>query len=56
MKIKEGREGGKVERKTKGRRGIRREGAGDEGCEFVLLGDIGEENLWKEFLIFIINL
>ena len=27
MQIKEGRGGGKVERKTKGRRGIRREGA-----------------------------
>ena len=56
MKIKEGRGGSKVERKTKGRRGIRREGAGEEGCEFVLLGDIGEENLRKEFPIFIINL
>jgi len=33
MKIKEGRGGGKVERKTEGRRGIRREGAGEERCE-----------------------
>lgn len=33
MKIKEGRGGGKVERKTKGRRGIRRGGAGEERRE-----------------------
>ena len=33
MKNEEGRGGGKVERRIKGRRGIRREGAGEERCE-----------------------